>query len=144
MTEQNYANHSRLVKGFHFVFGSLLLLGTIASIVNVWILWTKGEGIFSPLLIVLLFVCCLFLGWFTRQFAVAVQDRAIRAEENLRYFLLTRNALDKRVTMAQIIALRFASDEEFAELADRAIHENLSADEIKKAIKQWRPDNFRA
>jgi hypothetical protein len=52
--------------------------------------------------------------------------------------------MDSRITMPQVIALRFAPDEEFVVLADRAVRENLSADEIKKAIKNWRADNHRA
>ena len=52
-----------------------------------------------------------------RAFPLAVQDRAIRAEENLRYFSLTGKLLDKGLTMSQIIALRFADDNEFVEFA---------------------------
>jgi hypothetical protein len=77
-------------------------------------------------------------------FAVTVQDRAIRAEESLRYFILTGRAIDTRVTIGQLIALRFAHDDEFVALADRAEKEGLSPAEIKKAIKQWRADHHRA
>ena len=48
-----------------------------------------------------------------------------------------------KVTMRQIIGLRFASDEEFIVLADRAIKENLSEKDIKKAINNWRADTYR-
>jgi hypothetical protein len=72
------------------------------------------------------------------------QDRAIRAEENLRYFILTGKRLSKQVSMRQIIALRFAEDEEFVGLTEKAIKENLSPKEIKKSIKNWRPDYHRA
>jgi hypothetical protein len=46
--------------------------------------------------------------------------------------------------MRQIIALRFASDEEFVRLAKRAVDEALNNDEIKSEIKNWRPDYCRA
>ncbi len=42
--------------------------------------------------------------------------------------------------MGQIIALRFAEDSEFVALAQKAANENIRADEIKKAIKNWRAD----
>jgi hypothetical protein len=78
--------------------------------------------------------------WYTRWFALRAQDRAIRAEENFRHFILTGKPLDSRLRMGQIIALRFASDEEMPALAKRAVEEKLSQKEIKKAIKTWKPD----
>jgi len=79
-----------------------------------------------------------------RSFSLKAQDRAIRAEENLRHFVLTGKVLDKSLTIRQIIALRFAPDEEFIALAERAVKENLSNDDIKKAVKNWKEDNHRA
>jgi hypothetical protein len=79
-----------------------------------------------------------------RAFPLKVQDRAIRAEENLRYFTLTGKLLDNRLSIAQIVALRFASDEEFVELVDRAINEKLSNKALKKAIRNWKADHHRA
>jgi hypothetical protein len=144
MTQQSYNNHSRFVKGFHFILGGLLAIGAIASVVNVGMELYGHFDLFDPILIMVLFACGIFLFWFTRQFPIKAQDRAIRAEEHLRYFILTRNPMDKRVTMEQIIALRFAPDEEFIVLVDRAVNENLTANEIKKEIKNWRADNYRA
>jgi len=144
MNEQNYANHTRVVKGFHMLLGSFLVIGTICSLVNIWQQWSAKDQVFSAILIALLFICGILLFWYARQFPIKAQDRAIRAEENLRYFILTRKPLDSRITMGQVIALRFAPDDEFVILADRAINENLSPDEIKKAIKNWRADEHRA
>ena len=144
MNEQNYANHARVVKGFHLLLGSFLVIGTISSLVNIWLQWSAKDQVFSSILIALLFICGILLFIFTRTFPLKAQDRAIRAEENLRYFILTRKPLDSRITMGQVIALRFAPDDEFIVLADRAINENLSPDEIKKAIKNWRADEHRA
>jgi hypothetical protein len=58
--------------------------------------------------------------WYTRVFALRAQDRAIRAEENLRYFVLTGKLLPSNLRMGQIIALRFAPNEELIALVDRA------------------------
>ena len=86
----------------------------------------------------------ILVGFFARFFALRAQDRAIRAEERLRHFMLTSKPLDPRLTMRQIIGLRFASDAEFPELAARAAQESLSQDAIKQAVKNWRPDPDRA
>lgn len=144
MNEQNYANHHRYVKGFHFLLGTLLIAGTIVSIVNIIRHKPNEGGYISTFLIALLFICGLLTFWYARQFALRAQDRAIRGEESLRYFILTRQPLDGRINMSQIIALRFAPDEELVPLVERVVAENLSADEIKQAIKQWRADHHRA
>src|ERR1700733_786220 len=138
MKTQNFANHSRYVIGFHIVLGAFLVLGTIASLVNVYQQIAGHDNVLESVLIALLFICGIFLFVFTRQFAVTVQDRAIRAEEGLRYYILTRKALDNKLTKGQIIALRFAPDDEFLVLADRAVREGLTPREIKQSIKNWR------
>jgi len=81
---------------------------------------------------------------YARSFALRAQDRAIRAEENFRHYLLTGKPLDTRITMRQTIGLRFASDEELPELAKKAAETGISEDEIKKSIKNWKADNERA
>ena len=72
-----------------------------------------------------------------------VQDRAIHAEENMRHFLLTGKPLDPRLTWPQIIALRFAGDDEYLSLTEKAIAQQMRPDDIKKAIKNWRRDEHR-
>jgi len=49
-----------------------------------------------------------------------------------------------RLTVAQIVALRFASNEEFVELVDRAVSERMSNKQIKQAIRNWKADHHRA
>ncbi len=89
-------------------------------------------------------VSSLLFFWYARGFALKAQDRAIRAEENLRHFVLTGKLLDSSLTPSQITALRFAGDEEFLILAERAAKENLTIEEIKKAIVNWKGDYHRA
>ncbi|ASU35076.1 DUF6526 family protein [Mucilaginibacter xinganensis] len=143
MLEQNSAHHARYVKGYHIILSAFLLIGTVASIVNIYLQWAAHYDMLNSILITILFVCGLITGYYVRQFPLKAQDRAIRAEENLRHFILTHKAIDSRVTMSQVIALRFASDDEFIVLADRAAKESLSPAEIKKEIKKWRADHHR-
>lgn len=81
--------------------------------------------------------------WFIRTFPLKAQDRAIRAEEALRHYILSGKPINPGLTIGQIAALRFAADEEFLVLADKALAENLTADDIKKSVQNWRADHHR-
>jgi hypothetical protein len=143
MEIQNYANHRQIVPMFHWVLFPLLVLTLIGSCVNLYCSWGDHHRLYSASLIVVLTFCVLILMFLCRMFAVKAQDRAIRAEENLRHFVLTGKLLDPRLTIRQIIGLRFASDDEFVSLAQEAVDKNLAADAIKQAVKKWRSDTYR-
>ncbi|MGA7236811.1 MAG: DUF6526 family protein [Bryobacteraceae bacterium] len=143
MAEQNYANHRRTVPLFHFVLLPLLLIAFIGSIVNVVQSLGDHERIYSAALILVLSFAGVLTAIFARIFATKAQDRAIRAEENLRHFAMTGKVLDARLSALQIVALRFASDGEFLALAQRAAKDNMKPDDIKRAIKQWKLDDYR-
>ena len=78
-----------------------------------------------------------------RSFALKANDRAIRAEENLRHFILKNSPLPSGLSISQVVALRFASDEEFPGLCIKAKNDQLSSTEIKKLIQNWKPDHDR-
>ena len=144
MSTQNYANHPRYVPMFHFVLFGLVVLTLIGSFVNLYLSWGDHGRIYSASLISVLSFCALIQFFYSRNFPLKAQDRAIRAEENLRHFVLTGKLLDPRVTMQQVIGLRFAPDDEFVPLARWAAEEGLSSDAIKRAVKNWRADEHRA
>ena len=83
------------------------------------------------------------MAFYIRMFPLGNQNRVIRAEENLRYYVLTGKLLPVGLRMGQVIALRFAPDEELEALVNRAVNENLSPSDIKKAIKNWKGDYHR-
>lgn len=143
MKEQNYANHAKFVPMFHGVLFGTLFLTLIGSGVNLWKSIGDHQRIYSAALIAVLTVSMLMLFFFCRIFALKAQDRAIRAEENLRHYVLTGKLLDPRITVRQVIGLRFASDTEFVELARKAAEEGLSEDAIKKSVREWRADHYR-
>lgn len=138
MAEQNFKNHSRMVPLYHYVAGMLVILGLGGSIVN--FIKADTHTHYSAALLLVAFFILVIIFWYARAFALRAQDRAIRAEENFRHFVLTGKPLDKQLRMGQIIALRFASDDEFPALAKKAVEEKLSQMEIKMAVKNWRAD----
>ncbi|MEK7251315.1 MAG: DUF6526 family protein [Bacteroidota bacterium] len=140
---QDYSNHARYVMGYHRVLFTLLMLSFIGSFVNLNNSF-HTPNLYSASLIVAIHVVLVLLFWYARAFPLRAQDRAIRAEENLRHYVLTGNLLDARLRMGQIVALRFASDDELVTLAKKAVDEKMRPDDIKKAVKSWRADYYRA
>ncbi|MDO8997428.1 MAG: DUF6526 family protein [Sediminibacterium sp.] len=141
MKEQNFKNHTQLVFGWHGLTFFAILAVLIGSFIN--LNGSAPENKYSASLIcVITLICCFFFAY-VRIFALKAQDRAIRAEENLRHFALTGKLLPAGLTVSQIVALRFASDEEFPALATKAAAENLSNKQIKLAIQNWRADWYR-
>jgi hypothetical protein len=140
---QSYKNHAQIVPLYHRVLTGLLLLILIGSIVNLTKSWGDSTRFYSASLIVTLTIAAILLFIFVRVFPLKAQDRAIRAEEQLRHYVLTGKLLDRRLTMRQILALRFASDAEFVALAQRAVEQSMSPDAIKQAVKEWRADTYR-
>ena len=142
MQEQNFKNHAQMVPGFHYVVLPALLLLIIGATIN---FFRSSEGNCLPAVLLLIsLIVIMLLSSFVRSFALRAQDRAIRAEENFRYYLLTGKPFPSGLTIHQIIALRFASDDEFVGLVKKAFDENLSNKQIKAQISQWRPDYYRA
>jgi len=142
MSEQNLKNHGRYIPLYHFITPVILLAIFGGSIVN--LIRADSNTRYSAALILLISFVLFIVYWYSRSFALKAQDRAIRAEENFRHFILTGKSLDPRLRMSQIIALRFSSDEEFIELAKKAVEKKLSAKEIKIAIQNWKADHDRA
>ena len=141
MQEQSFKNHGRYVFMFHVVTYAAIVAVIIGSIIN--LVHSSKQNLYSASLLVVVSLILASLAWFGRRFALKAQDRAIRAEENFRHFILTGRPLDNRLHMRQIIALRFAPDEEFADLCQQAADKNFKGADIKKAIQKWRADHHR-
>ncbi|ARS39763.1 hypothetical protein CA265_08920 [Sphingobacteriaceae bacterium GW460-11-11-14-LB5] len=135
---QHYGNHKRFYPPFHFFAIPLAILGLGFAIYSCIAIPTIITG-----LLVLAFFLIAIIAVMARMFALKAQDRAARAEEKLRYYILAGKALPVELRMGQILALRFAGDEEYLALVDKTLSEKLSPGEIKKAIKNWRGDYHR-
>jgi hypothetical protein len=146
MPEQNYSNHTRWFPLFHFVVMPLLLLNFLDHLVRIFTNtgYERGEQIFWAVFGLTLILLALS----TRLMALKVQDRVIRLEERLRYAGVLTPELNARcgsLTNDQIVALRFASDDELAGLVECALNgEFAKTKDIKLAIKNWRADHLRA
>lgn len=141
MKEQNFKNHAQMVPGYHYLT-ALLILALIGGSIN-YFLKSTPENKYLASLLILTGIIFFLLYVYVRVFPLKAQDRAIKAEENLRYFALAGKLLPTTLSIQQIIALRFAPDEELIALVERAAKENLSNKEIKQAIKNWKADHYR-
>lgn len=137
MAQQSFKNHTKFFPPFHFVATPLILVLLVLTTINL----VQTEGSKLEAVILLLFAVIIALVHLnSSMMPLKAQDRVIRAEENFRHYVLTGKPLYSNLRLRQIIALRFASDDEFPALALRASEEKLSKQEIKAAIKNWRTD----
>jgi uncharacterized integral membrane protein len=143
MSTQNKSNHKRLSPMYHGVLFLLVLISIILSIYFCVNTLSVNGSIVLPLILIIQAFALLILMLLTRVFALKAQDRAIRAEESLRHFILTGKTIHPKLRLSQIIALRFASDEELLELTEKTVAENLSQAQIKELIKHWKADTHR-
>jgi hypothetical protein len=141
--EQNLKNHTKTVPQFHMFVLPVFLANLIWSLVRL----RNGIG-FGSIMTVLMALAFIALALSARIFALTVQDRVIRLEMRLRLAQLLPPELHPYIvdfTVPQLVALRFASDEELPLLARQVLDENIAnRQDIKRRVKNWRPDHLRA
>ena len=142
-TPQTYANHTRIVPAYHMGAFPILVINLL------WSGYKVVRSFSGDSVVALLVAAALLLIFFhARIFVLKVQDRVIRLEMTLRLEKLLPADLRPRIkdfTVDQLIALRFASDEELPDLARKVLTENVSTRKaIKQMIKKWNPDYMRA
>ena len=142
MEPQNFANHTRWHPAFHFFILPVMLINLVWAIVT----FVKAPGRSSGWWIVVS-LALLMLTVFVRTYSLKVQDRVIRLEEKLRYQQVLSPSLAQQIsalTPGQIVALRFAADEELEELVTAVTAGRfVKTKELKQAIKIWRAVHFR-
>jgi hypothetical protein len=142
-SSQSYDTHRRWVPLYHFVAAALLFVCLVHAV------WSVVASFSLQSVMYLVLVLAVGIVYFySRAFALAVQDRLIRLEERLRLERILPDSLRARVgdfTTEQLVALRFASDAELPALAQSVLDENKQdREEIKRQITQWRADHQRA
>ena len=142
MDPQNFENHTRWHPAFHFFILPVMLINFFWAVV----IFVKAPGWNSGWWIIVS-LALLMLTTFVRTYSLKVQDRLIRLEEKLRYQQVLSPALAQQInalTPGQIVALRFAADEELEELVSAVTAGKfVKTKELKQAIKHWRADHFR-
>jgi hypothetical protein len=146
MAEQNFANHRKLVPGYHYVAIGILTINFFWALYR--LIWPiPGVPLFDRLLAVAVALALGLILFYARIFPLQAQDRVIRLEETLRMERLLPPDLKARIgelRRGQIIALRFASDEELPELTRAVLDQGIkNPNEIKTRIRNWRADHFR-
>ncbi|MBS1813965.1 MAG: hypothetical protein JSS87_03720 [Acidobacteria bacterium] len=139
-TEQGFKSHARFDPWFHFFLAPLNFLILIVAAKTAWVYRDKLHYFFLAIAISLV-----LMGFKTRLYALRNQDRIIRLEERTRLSRLMPQepTVVEALTMQQCIGLRFASDEEAADLARIAVREHLTSKQIKERVKTWRADHHR-
>lgn len=142
MDPQTFANHTRWHRPFHFFVAPVMLINFIW-----WVVTFVRAPSFESAWLIVVSVALLVLTLLVRTNSLKVQDRVIRLEEKLRYQqLLSPATLQKTgaLTVGQIVALRFAGDDELEELVAATLAGKFArTKDIKQAIKHWRSDDFR-
>lgn len=140
---QSAEHHTRIVPGYHYLLFAILTVNLILRVI-----WAFKTPSVANLWAIVMAVAFVLIAWYLRVFPLAVQDRIIRMEERQRLGRLLPPEVRPRLgefTRAQLVALRFASDEELAALALRVLDERITDKKtIKRLILQWRADHLRA
>ena len=139
MAAQTYETHRHNPKptgiGFLFLLIAIVAFGLRFFEIGGRLMFAAGlAGLIMSNLVLLLV---------SRAYTTKLQDRIIKLEMRVRGArLLTpeQQAALAGLPTPQLVALRFASDQELPALLDRACSERLGADQIKRAIKNWTPD----
>ena len=141
MADQSYKNHTRWLPPFHFFAVPVLLINTINEFRHVYNNPTR-----STVFAAVVAAAILTVAFLARTQALAAQDRLIRLEMRLRLQTVLAPDLMARfndLTVPQLVALRFASDGEMADLVGTVLKDGTKQSAIKKMIKQWQPDYVR-
>jgi hypothetical protein len=140
---QSYKKHARLLPAFHFFVIPVLLVNLINEIRHLW-----SDPTWHFVFQVVFAAALLTAAFLSRTQALTVQDRVIRLEMRLRLRGILPPDLQLNIdtlTHRQLVALRFASDAEMAELVRDVLAGKLTTGkDIKTRIKAWQGDWLRA
>jgi H+/Cl- antiporter ClcA len=150
MQEQNFHNHTKSEPKFisiallwilFIIIGIFLLYAVTSATAAQWVQQYWHIWLYLWFWCIIIIIALLLLT--VRSYATKLQDRIIRQEVEFRYFVMTQQTIDPRITLKQMIALRFAWDEEFISICKQVADQQLEPITIKHVIKHWKPDHVR-
>jgi hypothetical protein len=137
MNGQMYANHRHRPT----LWLVTALLAATAVVLTVFLMLLRPAVVtLAPVVLALALILTL---WMVRQYALRLQNRIIRLEMQVRLARLGRVADCDRLSVPQLIALRFASDQEIGPILEKALADKLDPDQIKRAVTNWQGDYMR-
>jgi hypothetical protein len=140
MAEQSFQSHAHHPRAT-YIATVFWLIALVLLIGQAFFGWNTADWTTAAILMTLAPLVAI-----SRWYIVALQDRIIMLEVKVRAAELLNPGQDAhlaKLSPKQIAALRFASDDEFGSLLERAAREDLSPKDIKAAIRTWRPDPYR-
>ena len=139
---QSYQAHRRFLPPYHFFILPVLTINVFVELVRLY----RSQTPYHVWLVVVA-SALVGLALMARGMALTVQTRVIRLEERLRLQHLMpaeEQAMITSLKLGHLVGLRFASDAEAPALARRcAAGELRSAGDVKRQVKEWRPDFLR-
>lgn len=142
--QQEYKNHVRLYPQHHLMF---LPISFLALCFSAWQAFQQPDNNLLWWMVTVALALILWSSVMMRQhYGIKAQNRSILTELRFRYYVITHERLEKyesQLSLRQLFALRFASDDELPALLQRTIKEDLKPDAIKRSIKVWLPDHLR-
>lgn len=142
-TTQSYSNHRRVFPLYHLFALPILLAHVVVTLVgavrepSAWTVW---------MVVVALGIAAAAVA--NRASSLIVQNRVIGLEMRLRLATVLPVELCQRIPelhLKQLVGLRYAGDAELPGLVERCLRGELAtADAVKRAVRQWRPDYVRA
>lgn len=140
MAEQSFQSHAHHPRA---TYAAILfwLVALVLFVGHVYFGWNTVNWTIAAMLLTIAPLVAI-----SRWYIVALQDRIIMLEVKVRAAELLNTGQDAhlaKLSPKQIAALRFASDDEFGSLLERAAREEMSPKDIKASIRTWRPDPYR-
>jgi hypothetical protein len=139
---QTFATHRRWIPAWHFFALPVLVANVFIVAARFWRDPRLVNG--WATLVAIALVTGIFI---SRSMPLRAQDRIIRLEERIRLERVLPGDMRGKIgnlTAEQFIGLRFAPDDEVPELTRRALNGELKTRaDIKRAIRNWRPDTMR-